>query len=167
MKNLSSLKPLLIVLAIIPLLATSRDDKSSRSTQNSIKVDEAPFNVVVPMLLGVSSNNEGHAYFNFTNGDFGNLKSLTVDFSYIGGGNVEGVYTFPENGTDRLLNNWLTEYTVFSVQEESFVPLQAGTVTVKHHGDNDYEIKMDLTMEDGTVINGTYRGDFEAQFKDK
>lgn len=167
MKNLSSLRPLLLVLAIIPLLATSRDDKDSKHAQNSIKVDDAPFNVVVPTLLGVSAAHEGHAYFNFTNGDFGNLKSLTIDFNYTGGGDVDGVYTFPDNGTDRQLNNWLTEYTVFSAQEESFVPLQAGTVTVEHHGDNHYAIKMDLKMEDGTAIKGTYRGDFEAQFKDK
>jgi hypothetical protein len=42
--------------------------------------------------------------------------------------------------------------------------LDFGHITVQDNGGDNYTVTMDLTMVDGTVIKGKYRGEFVVMF---
>jgi hypothetical protein len=154
----------LILLSFVSLASCGDDDGSS--TQNSIRLDGESFKVMAPSLVGVSMDGEGHAAFTFANGSTSTMRSLTIDFEYSPDEPLTGTYVYPDNGEDRLLEEWLTSYTWYDGQDSNETHLSDGSLIVKHNGADNYTVTMDLTMEDGSEFTGTYKGEFNTQFQD-
>jgi hypothetical protein len=158
------LNRLLLVLSVAFFFSCGGDDGSS--TQNSIRLDGESFKVIAPSIQGISMDGEGHAAISFVNGGASTMRSLQIDVEYSTRANLPGTYAYPDNGEDRLLDEFLTNYTWFEGQDMYDTQLSSGTVTVKHNGSDNYTVTMDLTMEDGSKFTGTYRGEFTTQFSD-
>jgi hypothetical protein len=155
-----------LVLCLCAALAvTSCGDDDGGSTINSIKMDGDSFKATTPILQGVSLDGEGHIAITFMKASSSSAETLTIDIEYSPDESVSGTYSYPENGTDRLLIEGLTVYNYFADQTMYDTLLQSGTVTVKHHGGDTYTVTMDLTMEDGKRFTGTYKGEFTTQFQ--
>ena len=154
----------LFVLLITSLLQSCSEDEGG-STTNAIKIDGNPFKAIAPSIVGVSLDGEGHAAISFTNGGASSMKTLTIDFEYSPDESLSGTYSYPVQGTDRLIDEWLTNYTSYDGETIYDTQLQEGTITIKHNGSDNYTVSMDLTMEDGTVFTGTYSGKFTTQFQ--
>jgi hypothetical protein len=116
-------------------------------------------------LLGVSLDGEGHAGITFTVSDGSLTKVLTVDFEYSPSASLAGTYSFPETNNHRLLDDWLTYYAEFSgTSEMTSTNLESGTLTLEDLGGSRYAITIHLTMVDGTIFQGTYKGPVSAVF---
>ena len=161
MKKLKSLT----LLVIISLIITScgSDEPSA-----GISIDGKAFNVISASLLGVSISGEGHATISLTSATSSGLtKTISLDFEYAPTSPVSGNYSFPQVGTDRFLDDWLTNYTEINISGGGSVEstnLESGKITVQDHGNDNYTVTMDLTMIDGTIIKGKYRGVFTVMF---
>ena len=156
---------LLAVFGLCTLFLLSGCGDDDGGGKNSVKVDGESFRVVAPSLMGVSIDGEGHASITFSNGNMSRTRTLIIDFEYSPDEPVSGSYSYPQNGTDRLLDEWLTSYTVFEEEDMYDTHLSSGNVDVTHNGGKNYTVTMDLLMEDGTEFTGTYRGDFVTQFQ--
>ena len=158
------LTKILVLFSIVALVSCGDDEGST--TQNSIRLDGDPYKVIAPSIQGVSLDGEGHAAITFMNGGASTMRSLTIDFEYSPGASLTGTYVYPANSTDRLLDEWLTSYTWYDGQDSYDTHLSTGTLIVKHNGADNYTVTLDLTMEDGSVFTGTYKGEFTTQFQD-
>jgi hypothetical protein len=160
MKNLLFLNCLLFA-SILVIQSCSDDDGPS----SNITLDGSSFKVSSVTLLGISQDNEGHAALTFASVDGNNSKILTVDFEYDGVTTVTGTYSYPQTGSNRFLDDWLTNYTeVTGTTEVTSTVLDTGTVTVTAHGNATYTVVIDLKMVDGQVFKGTYKGKVEESF---
>lgn len=167
MKTLFNTRSLLFVIALLPgLMSCQSDDEPS--TSNSIKLNGEPFKIQSATLVGVSLDGDGHAAITFVNTDGTLSKTLSIDVEYTANESVSGTYSFPENGTDKYLDDWMTNYTVMtqssSGMDSESTNLETGTVTVKDNGNSNYTVTIDLTMVDGKVFKGTYQGKMQAVF---
>ena len=92
-------------------------------------------------------------------------KVLTVDFEYSPSATLGGTYSFPETNNHRLLDDWLTHYSEFNgTNEMTSTNLKSGTLTLEDLGSSRYMITVHLTMMDGTIFQGTYKGPVTAVF---
>lgn len=159
------IKALLLFMALLPAFI-SCDSDDETSTVNNITMDGEPFTVHSASLIGVSMDGEGHAAVNLVNTDGSVSKSLSIDFEYSPNASVSGTYSFPQEGTDRYLDDWLTNYSVMSHSGGSSesTNLLEGTVTVKDNGGSNYTVTVDLKMVDGQLFKGTYQGKMQAMF---
>ncbi|WP_152425175.1 hypothetical protein [Nafulsella turpanensis] len=158
-------KPLSITLFLFVFLLSACTKEGMSPSGNSLTLNGAPFEVATVSLLGVSLEGEGHAGLTFTGREGTTAKTLTVDFEYSPAQAVDGTYAFPQTNGARLLNDWLTNFTEFNFSgETNSTNLEKGTVTIKDNGDSNYTVTIDLTMTDGKVFKGTYRGDVQAVF---
>jgi hypothetical protein len=158
------LAKILVLFFFVTLISCGDDDGST--TQNSIRLDGEPYKVVSPSIVGISLDGEGHAVITFVNGGASSMRSLSIDFEYSTRASLTGTYVFPANGTDRLLDDWLTSYAWYEGQDYYDTHLSTGTLIVKHNGANNYTVTMDLTMDDASEFKGTYKGEFTTQFQD-
>jgi hypothetical protein len=154
-------------LIVTVLLASCGSDEVTSG--NSIKIDGQSFKVVSASLLGVSISGEGHAAISLTSiASSSSTKTLTLDFEYSPSAPVAGNYSFPQTGTDRYLDDFLTNYTEMTISgtgsTSTSTNLDFGKITVQDHGGDNYTVTIDITMMDGTVIKGKYRGDFVVMF---
>lgn len=168
MNTLINIKRFLLAIAFIPALISCQSDDDKPSTSNTITLDGQPFKIQSASLLGVSMDGEGHVGITFVNTDGTLTKSLGIDFEYTANQSVSGTYSFPRAGTDKYLDDWLTNYTVMNQSSSGMTSesthLSEGTLTVKDNGDSHYTVTIDLTMEDGKVFKGTYQGKMQAMF---
>lgn len=162
------LRMLLFVIALVPCVMGCGSDDDEPTTKSSITLDGQSFKIHSASLIGVSLDGEGHATINFVSTDGSLTKSLGIDIEYSPDQPVSGTYSFPQSGTDRYLDDWLTNYTEMTqtssgVNSES-ASLVEGSVTVRDNGGSNYTVTMDLTMEDGKVFKGTYQGQMQTVF---
>lgn len=168
MKTCLQVKSLLLLLALFVGFISCDSDDDKPSTINTITLDGGSFKIQSATLLGVSLDGEGHAAITFVNTDGTISKSLGIDFEYTPDRSVSGTYSFPQNNTDRYLDDWLTNYSVITQSsggaDSESTNLQEGTVTVKDNGGSNYTVTIDLTMDDGKVFKGQYQGKMVAMF---
>lgn len=162
-KSCLHINAMLFVLALLPVLMSCQSDDEP-SVVNTIALDGQPFNIQSASLIGVSIDGEGHAAITLINTDGTLSKSLGIDFEYSPDASVSGTYSFPQNNTDRYLDDWLTNYTEMTQATSESTNLTEGTVTVKDNGGSNYTVTIDLLMEDGKVFKGTYQGKMQAMF---
>jgi hypothetical protein len=161
MKHFHFLKNYFLVLPLL-FVACSEDEPS---VSNTIMLDGTSFKVTTVSLLGVSIDGEGHAGITFSFVQGTNVKSLTVDFDYSPSISLTGTYSYPVVNNNRLLDDWLTNYTEFNGNTEiTSTNLQTGTLTVADHGNSRYTFTIDLKMLDGKVFKGTYKGTVTSMF---
>jgi hypothetical protein len=155
---------LFLILTLISFSSCS-DSDSEPSVENTIKMDGVAFKATTVTLLGVSISDEGHAGITFTVTDGSATKVLTVDFEYSPSASLTGTYSFPASGNHRLLDDWLTNYTEFNgTSEMTSTNLESGTLTMEDLGSSRYMVTIHLTMIDGKVFQGTYKGSVTAVF---
>jgi hypothetical protein len=155
---------LLLIVTLISFSSCS-DSDNEPSVENTIKMDGVALKETTVTLLGVSIDDEGHAGITFTTTDGSLTKVLTVDFEYSPSASLTGTYSFPASGNDRLLDDWLTNYSEFNgTSEMTSTNLESGTVTLEDLGGSRYSITINLTMNDGKVFQGTYKGSVTAVF---
>jgi len=160
MKTVKSLTLLLFVSLII---ASCGSDEPSAG----LSIDGKSFNVLSASLLGVSIGGDGHATISLTSANSTVAKTISLDFEYSPTSSVSGNYSFPQVGTDRYLDDWLTTYDEISFSgggSSTSTNLESGKITVKDNGNNKYTVTMDLRMIDGRVIKGKYSGTFTVMF---
>ena len=157
-------KIIILVISILFMGSCNSDDDASPSNKNSIKLDGNSFEVLQASIIGVSLGGEGHAAISFTNGNPSSTKTLTIDFEYLSDQSIEGDYAFPPIGNQRLLNDWLTNYSEFDGTTNTSIHLQEGTLNIVDNGGNNYTITMNLTMDGEQLISGTYTGEFQVFF---
>lgn len=165
-KSCLHITSVLFVLALLPILMSCQSDDEP-TTINTVMLDGQPFKIQSASLLGVSVDGEGHAGITFLSADGTITKSLSMDIEYSPNTPVSGNYSFPQNNTDRYLDDWLTNYTVMtqaSGGSAESTSLQEGTVTLKDNGGSNYSVTIDLKMVDGKVFKGTYQGQMQTVF---
>ena len=165
MKCYQVTKVYLFLFVALAWLSGCSDDDKEPSVENTIEMDGSAFNVVGVSLLGVSIDGEGHAGITFTNTDGSVTKSLTVDFEYSPSTALSATYSYPQVSNKRLLDDWLTTYSEFNgTNEITSTNLESGTLTLEDNGNSKYTITVDLTMIDGKVFRGTYKGSVTTFF---
>jgi hypothetical protein len=164
MKTNEVIKYCLLALLIVGFSACS-DSDNGPSTENSMKMNGSAFEVSTVSLVGVSLDGEGHAAVTFTHTAGSVTKVLTVDFEYSPSAQISGNYAYPSVNSERLIDDWLTNYTEFSGDNEmTSTNLEEGTVILQDNGGSNYTITLDLTMLDGKTFKGTYKGPVVAAF---
>jgi len=131
---------------------------------NDLTLDGNLFDVTSASIIGVASNNEGHAGISLIS--INNLKTevLTIDVEYSGNSSVEGVYSFPQAVNDKYLDDWLTSFSITDGSTFTSINLSVGTVNVLNNGGDNYTLLIDLIMVDGSTFKGSYTGDFIVVF---
>jgi hypothetical protein len=161
--KMKTVKFLTLLLLVTFILSSCGSDEPS----GGISVDGKSFNVISASLLGVSIGGDGHATISLISGNSSMSKTLSLDFEYSPTSPVSGNYSFPQAGSDRYLDDWLTNYTEITLSGSGSVydtNLESGKITVLDNGNNNYTVTIDITMVDGTVIKGKYRGAFTVMF---
>ena len=165
MKSLSWISRIFTVsLLLLVAAGCGSDDDVTPSNGNYIKVNGKSFDIIQASIVGVSIGGEGHAAISLSNGDQSSMKTLTLDFEYFTDQAIEGEYAYPQIETNRLLNDWLTNYATFDQNTNTTCHLQEGTLKIAHNKEDNYTITMNLIMDDGTVFSGSYTGDFIVFF---
>lgn len=165
MKRNHLIKTNLLMIVAVLWFSGCSDSDSEPTVENTITMDGVAFKETTVSLLGVSLSGEGHAGVTFTVSNGSLTKVLTVDFEYSPSASVTGTYSFPETNNHRLLDDWLTYYAEFNgTSEMTSTNLESGTLTLEDLGGSRYMITIHLTMIDGTIFQGTYKGQVAAVF---
>lgn len=160
-----SIKSTFLSLLVFGLFAMScSKDDNILTTQNNVLLDGQPFDVTTAVILGVSMNGSGHATVTFSSTSGTTSKTLTIDVEYSGNSSVEGVYSYPQAGSDLYLDDFLTSYLVSDNTTNTLVQLTSGNVTITKNAESNYTVDMDLTMDDGSHFTGSYKGVFIVSF---
>lgn len=154
----------LYALVILILLTSCGEDEQKLKNQNSIKLNGNSFTIISASITGVSLDGEGHAAVSLTSTNGSQAETLTIDFEYSTDQPLEGAYAFPASGEKRLLNDWLTTYSILNDSSVDAEHLAEGEVTLVHNSGDNYTLTVDLTMDGGSVFTGTYTGDFVVFF---
>lgn len=156
---------LMFWIASIILLTGCGDD--TPTTVNAITLDGDAFKITAPSLIGVSIDGEGHAAISFANATSSSSKVLSIDFEYSPNEDIDGTYSYPQEGTDRYLDEFLTSYTEFSGNNFYSTELESGSITIKNNSGDNYTVTLDLTMVDGKKFEGKYSGKFQVAFNNQ
>ncbi len=148
--------------SLLIISSCSKDDDATPSNKSSIKIDGQTFEVAQASILGVSIGGEGHAAISFNNGNQSSMRTLTIDIEYFSEQSIVGDYAFPEVEGQRLLNDWLTNYSELNETVNTTIHLQEGSLNIVHNGGNNYTITMNLKMDGEKVFSGIYTGDFHV-----
>jgi len=157
------LKLSLSILLFLTVLSCSKNDDLSPNS-NTIEMDGESFSVVSASITGISIGDDGHTGITFSNASDLQVKTLTIDVESFTEETIEGNYSYPANEDDKLLDDWLTNYTYFAGTTSTSSNLESGTVSIVNNGGNNYTIDMNLTMNDGATFVGSYTGDFIVMF---
>ena len=149
---------------ILIISSCNSDGDISPANRNTVKVDGESFEIQQAAIIGVSMGGEGHAAISLSNGDQSATKVLTIDIEYFSEQPIEGNYSFPKNENQRILNDWLTNYSEIDGSTTTTIHLQEGTLEIVHNGDNNYTITMNLIMDGEIEFSGSYTGNFQVFF---
>jgi hypothetical protein len=154
-----------ILLLLIAFVACNKDEVDPVS--NSLKLDGEAFAVNLAAIMGVSIGEDGHSAIIFSNGNEAKMKTLTIDVESYSRETIEGSYSYPLAEGDKRLDDWLTNYSEMEGTSYTMTNLEAGTVTVKNNGGDNYTLQMNLTMDNGLVFAGAYTGNFSVLFNNQ
>lgn len=155
----------LCLLLLALLFQGCQVDNIDPTSENGLTVDGASFEVTVATLVGVSMEDAGHAAISFTGTNGVLSKILTLNVEYSPSQPLDGTYAYPSENGARYLDNFLTNYTEMTSSGPTYATvLEKGTVSLKDNGDSNYTITIELTMIDGKIFKGTYRGEIKAAF---
>jgi len=161
-----NLQVLFLLIAIISFNGCKKDDNSPKS-ENNITIDGEKFQVTSASIMGVSIGGSGHAAVTLSKVDGTHYETVAVDFDYEVGKSVEGDYAYPQSGDMKLINAPLSTFMVIDgTTATSTLYLSTGTLKITKNADKHYTVIIDLTMNDGTEIKGTYSGNFVEGYND-
>ena len=145
------------------LTQCAKDDVTPK-TINTIKMNGSDFAIVSASMIGVSIGDAGHTGISFISGSGTQTTSLSIDFKSFTQATIEGEYAYPEVSGKKLMDDWLTDYTVFDGSTMNSSNLEIGDVSITHNSGNNYTVTMNLEMVDGVTFAGSYTGDFQVIF---
>lgn len=162
-KSISLLKSVIILLAVLSFTGCSKDESSP--TNNSVELDGNNFTISTATMLGVSIDDDGHTAITMINSNGSTIKTLTIDVESFTRATIEGDYAYPEDTDKKLIDDWLTSYTIIDDDSQTTsTNLETGEVTITNNSGNNYTIDINLTMISGETFEGSYTGDFEVMF---
>lgn len=157
----------IIILLIALLFVQCEKDDTATNVNNTIKMNGNNFVVASASMIGVSIGDDGHTGITLVSGNGTQANSLTIDVESFTQATIEGVYTYPEESGKKLLDDWLTNYSVFDGSTMESSNLESGEVSIIHNSGNNYTINMNLEMVDGVTFNGEYTGEFQVMFNNQ
>ena len=160
------LKGLFIVLFAIMFVQCEKDDTSPKEN-NTIQMNGNDFTISSATMIGVSIGESGHTGITLISGSATQANTLTIDVESFTQETIEGEYAYPEAEGQKLLDDWLTNYSVFDGSTMESSNLESGEVTISHNGDSNYTVEMDLVMQDGVTFSGLFTGDFQVMFNNQ
>ncbi|CAM1340546.1 hypothetical protein [Tenacibaculum aestuarii] len=161
MKNLFKNCAFILLFTTVLVSCSSSDDTFN---ENNIKLNGESFTVASASIVGISLGEDGHSGITLVSGNSAQVKTLTIDVPTFTKETIANTYSFPEEEGVLALDDFLTRYTYFENNSSVSTGLKSGTVTVKHNGDNNYSVTMDLLMNDDSTFKGTYTNDFQVIF---
>lgn len=162
-KSVTFFKYIIVLLTVISF-TQCEEDESTPKTINTIKMDGNDFAVVSASMIGVSMEDFGSTSITFASGTGTQAKTLSINVESFTQANIEGEYAFPEVTAKKLLDDWLTDYSVYEGTSLYTSNLETGEVSVTHNSGNNYTVNIDLEMVDGVTFTGSYTGDFQVMF---
>lgn len=158
----------IVMLAVAILLTSSCEkDDSAPKNSNSIKMNDKDFVVVSASMVGISIGEDGHTGISLVSGSETQVNTLTIDVESFTQATIEGNYAYPEESSKKLLDDWLTNYSIFDGTSMTSSNLESGEVSVTNNGGNNYTIDMSLKMADGVSFIGEYTGEFQVMFNNQ
>lgn len=151
-----------LVIFLLLMVSCKKDDVAPNG--NSVMLNNETFDVVVASMAGVSIGDDGHTGITLSGGTSQVVNSLTIDVESFTQETIEGTYSYPATSEDKLMDSWLTNYSVFEGETTLSSNLESGSVNIKNNGGNNYTVSMDLTMIDGAIFSGSYTGSFQVMF---
>jgi hypothetical protein len=167
MKRAYNYYKILSILLLAILFTQCEKDDSTPQNSSSIKMNDKEFIVTSASMTGVSIGDEGHTGITFVSGDGTQANTLTIDVESFTKETIIGNYAYPEESNIKLIDGWLTNYSVFSNSTIQSFNLKSGELSVAHNGGNNYTIHMNLLMVDSVTFNGSYTGDFQVMFNNQ
>ena len=158
----------IVILAVAILLTTSCEkDDSAPKNSNSVKMNGSDFVIASASMIGVSIGDDGHTGITLVSGSATQANTLTIDIESFTKETIEGDYAYPAESGKKLLDDWLTNYSVFNETSMNSSNLESGEVSITHNGGNNYTVNMNLTMNDGVSFIGEYTGEFQVMFNNQ
>lgn len=160
------LKGLITVLTVLMFVQCEKDETSPKQ-DNTIQMNGNDFTISSATMMGVSIGDSGHTGITLISASETQANSITIDVESFTRETIEGAYAYPEAEGKKLLDDWLTNYSVFDGSTMESSNLEAGEVTITHNGDNNYTVEMNLVMVDGVIFSGSFTGDFQVMFNNQ
>jgi hypothetical protein len=167
MKRAYNYYKIISILLLAILFTQCEKDDSTPQNSSSIKMNDKEFIVTSASMTGVSIGDEGHTSITFVNTNGSQVNNLSIDVESFTKETIKGDYVYPEESNKKLIDDWLTNYSVFSNSTIQSSNLESGELSVAHNGGNNYTIHMNLLMVDGVTFNGSYTGDFQVMFNNQ
>jgi len=165
-KSVIFFKCIIILLVVISFTQCDEDETAPNIT-NTIKMNGNDFVISSASILGISMGDFGHTSISFVNGSGTQASSLNIDVESYTQATIEGDYTFPEVSGKKLLDDWLTDYTIYDGTNINTSNLEAGEVSIVHNNGNNYTVDINLEMDEGVTFTGSYTGDFQVMFNNQ
>ena len=165
-KSARLFKSILVLFIAISLIQCKKDDDTPEVI-NSVMMNENNFIVATANIIGVSIGDDGHTGITLISGSGTQTTTLTIDVESFTQATIEGDYAYPEESGKKILDDWLTNYTVYNGSTMESSSLESGEVSITNNGGNNYTIVMNLEMVDGINFNGTYTGEFQVLFSNQ
>jgi hypothetical protein len=166
MHSANILKSIVIVMIAVLFVQCEKDDTSAKE-ENALLMNGNDFAITSATMVGVSIGDNGHTGISLMSGNGTQANTLTIDVESFTQATIEGDYAYPEVEGKKLLDDWLTNYSVFDGSEMTSSNLESGEVIITHNEDNNYTIDMNLIMVDGVTFSGLYTGDFQVMFNNQ
>lgn len=165
-KSIKILKSIIVLLAVISLTQCDEDETTPK-TINTIKMNGVDFPIVSASMMGVSMDDFGSTVITFASGTGTQAKSLSIDVESYTQATIEGEYAYPEVTGKKLLDDWLTDYSIYVESSLYTSNLETGQVTITHNSGNNYTVEINLEMVDGVTFIGKYTGNFYVMFNNQ
>ena len=153
-------------LALFVFMLTACNKDKLPPAKHALTLDGLDYEVASANIVGVSIGGEGHANVSFISSEGNVAKTLNINIEYFTDKPIAGDYGFPQTGSLRYMDDWLTMYTEIDSGTGSMIStnLESGTMSIVHNGEENYTVTIDLTMIDGKVFKGTYTDNFVVGF---
>lgn len=162
------MKKVLLYLLIVGIAAISCEEKKAEEEEvkisNTLEMDGSSFVVSSAIMIGVSMGDDGHTGISLVSGSGLSATTLTIDVESFTKETIVGEYAYPKVEEKKLLDDWLTNYSVFESGSANSFNLESGEVLITHNDGNNYTIVINLTMDNGVSFIGKYTGEFQVMF---
>ena len=157
-----SFRTLILLFSIVIVSSCSKE--TILPENNTITLNGSKFTILSGTILGASTDGIGSTAISLINGTAFNVRTLSIEVNAASEATLEGTYSYPAQDEDGKLDDWLTNYTVFSGTSQSSTNLETGIVTITHESGNTFTIALQLNMVNGDTFEGSYSGNFQVQF---
>jgi hypothetical protein len=153
----------LFLCTAIGMLSCSSDDDSSSNV--GVTINGEAFNGTVAILLKIETTENTYSFTITDPSDLTNVKTITIGVTFPLAMSVTGDYAHPTT-EDRVFQ----EISFYSISNpatgsgtSSAMFNGTGTVTITDNGNENYTLVINMTMDDGVIVKGTFTDTFIGQ----